>query len=109
MGDPEGALAVCTRHAPNIHCLIDTEQMTYQQYGIGKATLGAMVALDVFRESITVTREFGMGDANGGDVTQMPATFVITPTGRFSLAHYSRTIADYPREQQLVDALGVMR
>jgi hypothetical protein len=107
MGDLDGAKVVCNRHAPNTQCLVDVSQATYQQYGVGKATLGAMLSLDVLRESIAVTREFGMGDANGGDVSQMPATFVIAASGRFSLVHYSRTIADYPREQQLIDALRV--
>jgi len=105
MGDPDGARVVCTRHAPQLHCLIDPTQAVYQQYGIGRATLRAMLSLDVMRESLAVTREFGMGDANGGDVSQMPATFVINPSGHFTLAHYSRTIADYPHAPQLLAAI----
>ena len=65
----------------------------------------SLFAPTAFRESISTIREFGMGDANGGDVKQMPATFVIGADGRFRLAYYSRSVADYPAETQLVAAL----
>ncbi len=106
MGDPVGAQAICQRHAPQIHCILDDDQQTtYQRYGVGKATLAALFAPTAFRESISTIREFGMGDANGGDVKQMPATFVIGPDGRFRMAYYSRSVADYPAEAQLIAAL----
>ena len=105
MGDPVGAQPICARHAPNINCLIDESQRTYQLYGVGKATLSAMIAPSVFREALSVVPQYGMGDTNGGDVSQMPATFVIAPTGKFTLVHYSRTIADYPKDVQLITAL----
>ena len=105
MGDATGAQPICARHAPNIHCLVDEAQQTYHAYGVGKATLSAMMAPSVFREAISVVPQYGMGDTNGGDVSQMPATFVIAPSGRFLLTHYSRTIADYPKDAQLISAL----
>lgn len=106
MGDATEAQTIAQRYAPHIQCLLDNDtQSTYQRYGVGKATLSAMIAPEVWRDAITTVRTYGVGSAHGGDVSQLPATFVITPTGQFTLAYYSRSIADYPTDAVILDAL----
>lgn len=106
MGDVVEARAIVQQYAANIMCVIDQSQQTYQQFGLGRAGLGAFLAPQVAIEAIKITREgFGAGATIGGDVMQMPGTFVVDRTGHFRLAYYSRSIADHPSDDVVRAAL----
>jgi AhpC/TSA antioxidant enzyme len=106
MGDAVEARAIVQHYAPNIMCMIDQNQQAYQQFGLGRAGLGAFFAPQVAIEAVKITREgYAAGAPIGGDVMQMPGTFVVDRTGHFTLAYYSRNIADHPRDDVLHAAL----
>ena len=48
MGDAVEARAIVQQYAPNIMCMIDQNQQTYQQFGVGRAGLGAFFVLILF-------------------------------------------------------------
>ena len=74
--------------------------------GVGRAGLGAFFAPQVAIDAVKITREgFSAGATIGGDVMQMPATFVVDQTGQFRLAYYSRSIADHPSDDVVRTAL----
>lgn len=106
MGDAAEARDIVQQYAPNIMCMIDQNQQTYQQFGVGRAGLGAFFAPQVAIDAVKITREgFSAGATIGGDVMQMPATFVVDRTGQFRLAYYSRSIADHPSDDVVRAAL----
>lgn len=106
MGDAVEARAIVQQYAPNITCMIDQNQLTYQQFGLGRAGLGAFFAPQVAIEAVKITREgYAAGAPIGGDVMQMPGTFVVDQTGRFRLTYYSRSIADHPSDDVVRTAL----
>ena len=45
------------------------------------------------------------GGAQGGDVTQMPGTFVVAPDGTVAFAHYNRDTADNPSNKAVLAAV----
>ncbi|NBU64104.1 MAG: hypothetical protein EBS29_06350 [Chloroflexia bacterium] len=106
MGDAVEARRIVQQYAPNITSVIDQNQHVYQQFGLGRAGLGALIAPQVAIDAIKITREgYGAGDPIGGDVMQMPGTFVIDQAGRFRLTYYSRSIADHPGDDVVRAAL----
>ena len=106
MGDAVEARAIVQQYAPNIMCMIDQNQLAYQQFGLGRAGLGAFFAPQVAIEAVKITRVgYAAGAPLGGDVMQMPGTFVVDRTGHFTLAYYSRNIADHPRDDVMHAAL----
>ena len=106
MGDAAEARAIVQQYAPNIMCMIDQNQQAYQHFGLGRAGLGAFFAPQVAIEAVKITREgYGAGAPIGGDVMQMPGTFVVDRSGHFTLTYYSRSIADHPSDDKLQTAL----
>ena len=85
--------------------MADVDQSVYRSYAVGRATLAAYVSGQVFREGVAaIAAGYGMGSSHG-DVMQMPATFVLDGTGVVQLAGYAATIADFPKEQDILQAL----
>lgn len=106
MGDAAEARVIVQQYAPNIMCMIDQNQQAYQQFGLGRAGLGAFFAPQVAIEAVKITREgYGTGSPIGGDVMQMPGTFVVNRMGNFALTYYSRSIADHPSDDVVRAAL----
>lgn len=106
MGDAVEARAIVQQYAPNIMCMIDQNQQAYQQFGLGRAGLGAFFAPQVAIDAVKITREgYGSGATIGGDVMQMPGTFVVDRNGHFKLTYYSRNIADHPSDDKVRAAL----
>ena len=47
----------------------------------------------------------GTKSPQGGDITQLPGTFVVGRDGHLTLAHYSRSAADNPSMEVVLDAV----
>ncbi|MFM2308441.1 MAG: hypothetical protein RLY87_561 [Chloroflexota bacterium] len=104
-GTPDEAAEAGTRYAPGVTCLADVDQSVYRSYAVGRANLTAYVNGHVFREGVAaLSAGYGMGSSHG-DVMQMPATFVLDGSGVVRLAGYATTIADFPKEKEILQAL----
>jgi peroxiredoxin len=106
MGQPIDAREICGTLAPNISCMVDSDQAAYRAFGLGSGSLGAFLAPSVVAAGIKAYSEGYGGGKPVGDVMQMPGTFVITAAGRIALAYYSKTVADHPRDELLKEALS---
>lgn len=106
MGQPIDAREICGTLAPNISCMVDSDQAAYRAFGLGSGSLGAFLAPSVVAAGIKAYSEGYGGGKPVGDVMQMPGTFVINAAGRIALAYYSKTVADHPRDELLKDALS---
>ena len=107
MGDAVEAQAIQRQYAPNAICLIDAQRTVYSAYAVGKAGIREMLAPGVVRAAIDINRSgISAGPTLGGDVLQMPSTFVIGADGVVKLAYYSRSIADHPSDAVLLGAVA---
>ncbi len=104
-GTPAEAAAAGARYGAGLMCLADQDQSVYRAYAVEKATLRAYAQWSVLRDGISALWDgYGMSNSHG-DVTQMPATFVIDTSGVVRLAAYAQTISEFPRESDLLRAL----
>jgi peroxiredoxin len=106
MGQPSDARDICTTLAPNIECMVDTDQSAYRAFGLGSGSVGAFLTPSVIAAGVKAYADGYGGGKPVGDVLQMPGTFVIRPSGQVALAYYSRTVADHPSDEVLRVALS---
>ena len=106
MGQPSDAREICGTLAPNIMCMVDTDQAAYRAFGLGSGSLGAFLAPSVVAAGVKAYSEGYSGGKPVGDVLQMPGTFVSAGSGRITLAYYSKTVADHPRDELLKGAMS---
>jgi hypothetical protein len=105
MGQPSDAREICGTLAPNISCMVDTDQAAYRAFGLGSGSLGAFLAPSVVAAGVKAYSEGYGGGKPVGDVLQMPGTFVVDASGKITLAYYSKTVADHPRDELLKGAV----
>ena len=105
MGDADEAHAIHQQYAPQTWCLLDQQRVAYQAFVVPRAGIREMFDVSVLKAAIDARREgFSAGQPAGGDVMQMPATFVIHRTGVISMAYYSRSMADHPADHIVMQA-----
>ncbi len=51
-------------------------------------------------------RETRQGGLQGGNLMQMPGTFLVSPDGIIRLVHRNKTIADFPPSHVLMQAIA---
>lgn len=105
MGTPDEAREFCGSRAPGVLCLSDPEQHAFRAYNIGQASGSSLFVPGVMVAGFQAALEGHLPGTPVGDPMQMPATFVIAQGGSVRLAYYSRTVADHPATQVLLDAL----
>jgi peroxiredoxin len=91
--------------------LRDPDRAAYRAYGLARGSLmqvfGPSTALPFLTANLrSETRQRGL---KGGDLMQMPGTFVVDGDGVVRLAHRNRHVADSPRNQDILEALGSIR
>jgi peroxiredoxin len=96
---------------PPYPCLADPADRVYGLYGVERSLLGilSMKNLPAIREGLAVRNAFNMS-ANGtdGEVTRMPAEFLISPEGVIERTHYHAYAADFlPMDTLMGDWLGL--
>ena len=102
-GPPERAAELKARHQLPFRCLADPKLDAYRAFGLTKGSLIQIAnPLLLARAALSALR--GNFGAPGGDVFQMPGTFVIGADGVLKLAHRSRDSADYPTTAELLAA-----
>ena len=110
-GSPEQGAGFCDRKHSPFPCLLDPDRSAYRAYGLSKGNIGVVldprVAVPFARANVrSETRQRGL---RGGDLFQMPGTFVVDDRGVVRLAHRNRTIADSPPNRRLFEALASIR
>jgi peroxiredoxin len=105
MGTPDEAREFCGARAPGLLCLSDPEQHAFRAYGIGQASGSSLLMPSVLVAGFQAALEGQLPGTPVGDPMQMPATFVIAQGGSVRLAYYSRTVADHPANQLLLNVL----
>jgi peroxiredoxin len=96
---------------PPYPCLSDPKDRVYAQYGVERSLLGILSAknMPAIKEGLAVRDAFSMS-ANGtdGEVTRMPAEFLISPDGVIERTHYHAFAADFlPMDNLMSDWLGL--
>lgn len=91
--------------------LLDPDRAAYRAYGLTRGGLmkvfGPSTALPFLAANLRPeTRQRGL---KGGDLMQMPGTFVVDGEGVIRLAHRNRHVADSPRNEDILEAVGRIR
>ena len=83
-------------------CYSDQQRTVYKAFGLGKAGLRQMMAGSVMAAGPKALFRGGLGVPQG-DIKQMSGSFVIDQQGNIRLAYYSKTIADNPSNDLLLE------
>jgi len=91
--------------------LLDPDRGAYRAYGLIRGRLtqvfGPSTALPFLRANLREeTRQRGL---QGGDLMQMPGTFVVDSRGVVRFAHRNRHVADSPRHGEILDVLASLK
>jgi peroxiredoxin len=105
--DADATQRFCDGRDVPFDCLGDPERAAYAEIGLGRGSPAQIVNLKVAMRFLDTARHgvFG-GPPRGGDVAQLPGTFVVDRDGHVVLAHYSSHSADNPAVD---DVLGAVR
>ncbi len=97
----------CASREVPFDCLADPWHEAYATVSLGRGTRRTLLGWRVakrYPEAIRLTGSPG-GGPKGGDMAQLPGTFVIDRSGRVRLAHYSENSADNPPVATLLDVV----
>lgn len=104
--DAQATDSYCGGRGIPFECLGDPLREGYAEVGLGRGSLRQLMGWKVIRRGRAAYRAGGgQGSSQGGDVAQMPGTFVLDDDGRVVLSYYSTSAADNPEIPTLLDAL----
>ncbi len=87
-------------------CVGDPLRAAYAELDIGRGSLRQLYGWGVVKRMLPAARAVGgVRSPQGGDIAQLPGTFVIAPGGRVALAHYSANAADNPSVESILAAV----
>jgi peroxiredoxin len=92
-GTPEQTARLCERHSIPFRCLADPFRDAYRAFGLTRGGLVEVMAPQVLIKAALSAARGNFGPP-GGDVFQMPGTFVIGTDGIIWLAYRSRDASD---------------
>jgi peroxiredoxin len=96
----------CRKRGVDLDCLGDPEREGYRAVGLGRGGISEMASPKVAIGAIRAARQGAvMGGREGGDVRQMPGTFVVGSDGKVLFAHYNRDQSDNPNVQDVIAAV----
>lgn len=96
----------CRRRQVDLDCYGDPEREAYAAVGLEEGSLGDYASPKSAKRVVqAATRGHFVGNPKGGDVSQMPGTFVIGPDGRVAFAHYNRESSDNPSNDAVLAAV----
>jgi len=109
-GPEDGSRFRDRKHVP-FPCWLDPERRLYRAFGLVSGSpvqaLGLNAVLPMMRANLH--RETRQRLLSGGNLMQMPGTFVVSADGVVRFAHRNRTIADSPPNRVLLDVLEGLR
>lgn len=96
----------CRQRKVELECLGDPEREAYHAVGLERAGLKDLYTPRVGIATLRAARKGAVvGDPQGGDVKQMPGTFVVGTDGRLRFAHYNRDQSDNPPMKRVLEAV----
>ena len=96
----------CRKREVDLECLGDPEREAYRAVGLGRGGLSEIVSPKVAIGALRAARHGAVaGGREGGDVRQMPGTFVVGSDGKVLFAHYNRDQSDNPKVADVVKAV----
>lgn len=96
----------CTGRRLPFQCLGDPLREAYAALDIRRGRARELYGWGVIRRALPAYRTAGgTRPPQGGDIRQLPGTFVVAPGGRVALAHYSANAADNPPIELVLDAV----
>jgi peroxiredoxin len=102
----EPTRSFCRRRGVDLDCLGDPEREGYRAVGLERGSVMAWAGPQMAKRTVeAIASGHGMKPAKGGDVTQLPGTFVVGADGRVAFAHYNRDAADNPENEAVIAAL----
>jgi peroxiredoxin len=94
-----------TRQLP-FECVGDPLRAGYAALDVRRGRPLELFGWGVIKRVIPAVRTAGgTYRPQGADVTQLPGTFVVAPSGRLVLSHYSRNAADNPSMERVLEAV----
>lgn len=99
--------AFCESRGVPFDCVGDPLRAGYAEVSLGRGTRKQLLGFSVFKRYVRAvpTGTLGAG-SRGGDMAQLPGTFVVRPDGRLIFAHYAESSADNPA---VADVLAAAR
>jgi peroxiredoxin len=96
----------CRQRNVDLECLGDPERKAYDAVGLDRGGAAELAAPRVALNALRAARKgaFG-GNPQGGDVRQMPGTFVVGSDGHLLFAHYNGDQSDNPKIDDILTAV----
>jgi peroxiredoxin len=96
----------CRKREVDLECLGDPEREAYRAVGLGRGGLSEIASPKVAIGALRAARQGAVvGGPEGGDVRQMPGTFVVDSDGKVRFAHYNRDQSDNPDVADVIAAV----
>ena len=96
----------CRQRKVQVECLGDPDRAAYRAVGLERGGMREMASPRVALGTLRAARHGALaGNPKGGDVLQMPATFVVAPDGTVAYAHYNRDQSDNPPIDAVLEAV----
>jgi peroxiredoxin len=96
----------CRRREVELDCLGDPDREGYRAVGLERGSLKDYAGPKMAKRTIQAVASGHMVKSpKGGDVSQLPGTFVVGADGRVAFAHYNRDSSDNPPNEPVVAAV----
>lgn len=105
MGKPEQSRKFREFYRLPFVLLSDPQQAAYRAYHVPRGNLLSVAGPSMWAAGAQSLLKRGVGQIIG-DPYQLPGSFVIDRTGKVAYAHYGRTSADVPSNQELIGVLN---
>jgi peroxiredoxin len=103
-GTPSSTASLCGRHQVSFRCFADPTRQAYAAFGLGRGSVAQVMGPQVLLKA-TLSAMRGNVGLPGGDIFQMPGTFVIDRDGIIRLAYRSDDISDLPPLETIFAAI----
>lgn len=96
----------CRSREVPFDCVGDPLRAAYAEVSLGRGSRKQVLSWQIAKRYVGAIRTGALGGgAQGGDMAQLPGTFVVGTDGRIVLAHYATSAADNPRIDTVLDAV----
>lgn len=96
----------CRRRGVDLDCLGDPDREGYHAVGLERGSLKDYAGPKMATRTVkAIASGHLVKSPKGGDVAQLPGTFVVDPSGRVAFAHYNRDSSDNPANEPVIAAV----
>jgi peroxiredoxin len=96
----------CRKRGVPFDCLGDPEREAYHAVGLERGSPREYIGPQLAKGFLRAARKGALaGNPQGGDVSQRPGTFVVSPDGTVLYAHYNKDSADHPPIDDVIEAV----